>query len=186
MMADAVFTLDLAPAASEHRVANLRGRLFYLPDAEAVVEADYPRQGGLWRCNVIARRYSATPGTSRVELASDMLHAASTTVTVSVDDVDGRVMLWQVHVWRRHPYAPYLTVAKVMAHHLRPPGSLYVDLDDETAVRMVMESCRLRPEGLRSVLHRLAAEHLLTSVGTHDAGWGVYHLTIPPAVRSGQ
>jgi hypothetical protein len=158
-----------------------RSRVLYLSDAHLIVAVECRTHDG-WRCAVIARQ-GHDHGPGHLTLTGDALtHAHTTLAADPVHDPDLYALLWQARVRQRWLGGHIQAVARVIAEHLRPPGTLTVDIDQHAATRLVT-TADLRVPGLRQLLTRLTDGGLLTLDLPGLDGWGTYTLTIPTNVR---
>ncbi len=154
-----------------------RHRVLYLPSAHLIVMVECRTYDG-WRCTVIAghgRDYR--PG--HLTLTNgDIAPADTTLVADPIGAPDRYALLWQARVRQRWLGAHLHTVARVIAEHLRPPGTLTVDIDRHAATQLVT-AARLRTPGLRQLLARLTDAGMLALDVPGLDGWGTYTLHIP-------
>jgi hypothetical protein len=158
-----------------------RHRVLYLPAAHLIVTVECRTYDG-WRCTVIAgqgRDYR--PG--HLTLTNgDIAHADTTLVADPIGDPAPYALLWQTRVRQRWLGAHLRTVARVIAEHLRPPGTLAVDIDRHAATQLVT-AARLRGahDGLVGGRDRIAGAppaRLATSAPGQrrrtEAGWSLF------------
>jgi hypothetical protein len=158
-----------------------RHRVLYLPDAHLIVTVECRTHNG-WHCGVIARHgRDHSPGHLTLT-DSDIAQADTTLAADPVHDPDMYALLWQARVRQRWLGGHMRAVARVIAEHLRPPGTLTVDIDQAAATRLVT-AARLRVPGLRQLLARLTDAGMLALDPPGLDGWGTYTLCIPTSVR---
>jgi hypothetical protein len=146
---------------------QLRGRLVYLDEVEAIVVVQTRLAEG-WRCGVVARRNRHGPG-PRVDVSDDEM-AAAVFRRLPVDARTGlvawqAVMLWQAWTYR-HWHSPRMRqLCRILAEDLRRPGTVTVNLH-AGAVRQVLNQLNMRPPGLAQLLRHLVAAGVLTPVSS--------------------
>lgn len=157
-------------------------RLLHLAGLDAMVCPRQQLPDGTWLCEVIAHR----PRTNGVQVPQEYVCAHADEIaagydTVVVDphaDTDGYTMVWQAMVWHGRSELA-CGVARVLAHDIRRPGTIVVDLDHHTHVQLMMIT-GLRTAALLRLLDRFVGVGLLTPTGVAAGnGDGLFTLTIP-------
>lgn len=159
---------------------DLHNRLYYQPETGMVVAIECRVNGGGWRAGVIAARAGIHP--AHIELSEADLTRARQTIDADADgDPDLFALLWQTRVCQRWRGGHIFQVARTMAESLRPPGSLAVEIDTDTARRLTL-AAHLRPPALRVLLHRLIDAGMVARFTREATVAGTYRLTLrePP------
>jgi hypothetical protein len=172
-------TVDLGrlTPADRNQDSQVKGRIYYLAQAGHIVVAEQRLQNG-WGCLVIATTGRAP--SPRILVPARVIADARTSVAVGPDEPRLYAAVWHALVYRRPPIGGYMAaIAGLLATDLRIPATLTVVVD-AVAEQRLSTATGLRHTGLRRLLDRLTAEHLLTvAVSPGNAGLPTYRLTIP-------
>jgi len=158
-----------------------RRRLLALADGDAIVLVGTRLPGG-WAGHVIARRRPDSRPRRVVLTDSEIDEAVAEVDTDRYRDPDGYAMVWLARVHATLPTGNISPVARVIAEHIRRPGSLTVDLDHRALSRLAV-AARRRLDDLGPILQRLVGHELLSAEAPSGDGWARYRLTIPVSDR---
>jgi hypothetical protein len=156
---------------------DLRNRLYLLPEPGIVVAVESRFGATRWRCGIVAARCGDRHGHVVISTA-DLANAHTQVVVDSSADPETWALVWQAWIYSRWLTGHLPVLGRVLAGSLRPPGTLYVDIDTR-AMQELACATRLRPPALRLQLTRLVTEHLLTSDIQAPGNLGTYTLTLP-------
>lgn len=183
-------TIDLGRYVDGAVDAGLNGRLCYLPgtDADVVVCPRKQLDEGTWICCVVARRHPVLGVRFAEEYLIapvDRLQAGWTTLLADPDlDPDGYAMIWRSLIWCRWCSSLARVVAATLAHSLRQPGTVVVDLDDYAHEQLGALTKR-RPATVHALLDRFLHAGLLRPLRAPDGGVdGLFGLVIPDSPTS--
>lgn len=164
---------------------DVRGRLFYLVDLEAIVVAQCRLDGG-WRCEIVARRFRLPP--TRIDVTDDDIAATPNLFPIQTNQLqpwEAR-MLWQAWTYQRFAAGQMRMLCRMLAEELRAPHTLTVDLH-AWAVQRLIRQVHLRPPALRQLLRRLVNAGALTPLTpAREEHWGRHALIIPELLHGAE
>lgn len=162
--------------ARPRTVDDPRRRLLAVSTGDAIVLVG-TRLPGAWACHVVARRRPDSRP-RRVVLTDAEIDEAVAAVDTDRDrDPDGYAMVWVARVHATLPAENIPPVARMMAEHLRHPGSLLVDVDHRALSRLAVAA--RRRDRLHMIVQRLAEHGLLAAETPAENVRARYRLVIP-------